>query len=322
MTKTSWKPTRLIAPLTALTCVAAGAIAPQSAFAATDPAKPSISIVPVTGLQTSPSTPLPLRVDASVTNVGEKRGTFTITAFTTTAPFLNTDDKQFNGMRLDRNGTFVLKCLAGGPKKRTCTIALGPGENVRVVMVVDRQWKMGADGAWGSGSNRITLTAKSGAKSDSDLSVVQWGPPIAQAGVNGCGSSGWTARIPDRPAGVSFTPACDKHDDCYGGRTYAGRYTHYRNWKSRKFCEDTMLQDALRLCGKFSLTNVAALAFTPRGSCQSAARAYYIGLRKLSLAEKAYRDPHVAACSGSHKDVVNPKNSPDCEKRAKQLATR
>ena len=40
------------------------------------------------------------------------------------------------------------------------------------------------------------------------------GAPAARAS-NGCGPGGFGPLVPDRPLGVAFEAACDRHDDCY-----------------------------------------------------------------------------------------------------------
>jgi hypothetical protein len=292
--------------------------APGAAGAASDPASPSVSMVPVSGLQQNPIVPAPLRVDGVVTNSGDLRGTFMVTVYSTKAPFLLTKDRQFNGVRMKlRSGDFTLRCLAAGSLKRTCRVSLAGGESVTIATAVDRQWRQGSDGSWGEGSNRVDIHAKVGTRSDSDFTHVSWGAPQPQGSVNGCGSDGWTAKLPDRPAGVSFTAGCNKHDHCYGGRNYAGRYTHYRLWKSRRTCDQVMLADTLRECRRFSLVNAASQALSPRGWCETTSVAYFNGLRALSKAKEAYLDPHNDACD---KDAVNPSDSPECRRKAARFS--
>jgi hypothetical protein len=93
-----------------------------------------------------------------------------------------------------------------------------------------------------------------------------------EAPVNGCGSQGPDGvDVPDSFLGiVSFTPACDWHDQCYGTKGL-----------SRGYCDRGMLAKNLSACG-------------PIGGCAQMAISYFAGL--AIVGGQPYRDGQQEAC--------------------------
>lgn len=276
--------------------------------AAAAPAQPSVSVSKPGSIQQLPIVPVPLRFDGRVTNSGGTAGTFRITLTLSSGSFLQSKDRQFNGARIGRSGSFSLKCTAMGTKTRNCTTRLAPGASVDVVGVMKR--------SWGDGSATLRVSAKAGTKRATDFEFVQWSGPAAQAPVNGCGKDGQGALVPDFGFGASFTPACDKHDHCYGGRSYAGRYVRYTSWRSRRQCDTDMLLNTQRACRALPLIQVVSAAFSPRSACEAQAVDYHGAVRLFG--KGAYQSPHLAACA--RKDV-NPSGSSACQRKARALTT-
>jgi hypothetical protein len=93
-----------------------------------------------------------------------------------------------------------------------------------------------------------------------------------EATVNGCGSQGDDGiDVPDSFLGiVSFTPACDWHDQCYGTKGL-----------SQGYCDRGMLAKSLTACG-------------PLGGCSTMAVAYYAGVSVFG--GQPYREGQQDAC--------------------------
>jgi len=90
--------------------------------------------------------------------------------------------------------------------------------------------------------------------------------------VNGCGSGVTGLVTPNTPAGVSFEPACNNHDRCYG---IIG--------KSRDACDNTFHNEMLTVCrekypdGKFLGKSIRK---PQRIACNGAADTYFKAVRE------------------------------------------
>lgn len=100
-----------------------------------------------------------------------------------------------------------------------------------------------------------------------------------RASTNGCGSQGADGTdVPDDWFGVSFTPACDWHDQCYGTKGL-----------SQSYCDRGMLEKNLEACGDGS-------------ACRGVAVAYYAGVALFGGGP--YLDGQFAACTRTpHRDA-------------------
>ena len=92
--------------------------------------------------------------------------------------------------------------------------------------------------------------------------------PSPALAANGCGPTGFGAAVPDRPLGVDFQPACDRHDGCYGTpwRSVAGGRGEAKLACDERFRTD--LQDACYASGSRHL-----------GACLDLADVYYDAVR-------------------------------------------
>lgn len=92
-----------------------------------------------------------------------------------------------------------------------------------------------------------------------------------RAPVNGCGSQGADGvDVPDQFGDVSFTPACNWHDRCYGTKGL-----------SQSYCDRGMLAKNLDACGD-------------RGGCRAIAKVYYLGV--AAFGGDPYREGQQLAC--------------------------
>lgn len=89
---------------------------------------------------------------------------------------------------------------------------------------------------------RIAASAMAAALAALALSLAVAPAPALAA--NGCGPAGFGPLVPDRPLGVDFTEACDRHDGCYDTpwRSVAATRAEAKRACDSRFLTD--LQDA------------------------------------------------------------------------------
>lgn len=95
--------------------------------------------------------------------------------------------------------------------------------------------------------------------------------PAAAQTSNGCGPQGFGGIVPD----LWFTPACDRHDYCYG-----------TCGSNRATCDRRFYDDMKAICAKRS--------WWTRSSCYAAAWTYYQAVK--TFGQSAFNSAQQAAC--------------------------
>ena len=100
--------------------------------------------------------------------------------------------------------------------------------------------------------------------------------PAPALAANGCGPTGFGPLVPDRPLGVDFTEACDRHDGCYGT---PWREVADTRAEAKRACDSRFLTDLQDACYASPTRHLDA--------CLDLADAYHAAVRSW-LGEVAY----------------------------------